>query len=41
VSGDELVTKPRRAEDELRLAGQGHSVDLHTGSSATAPLGAR
>jgi putative ABC transport system ATP-binding protein len=41
VSGDELVTRPRRAEDELRLAGQGHSVDLHTGPVATVPLGAR
>jgi hypothetical protein len=41
VSGDELVTRPRRAEDELRLAGQAHSVDLHAGPVATAPLGAR
>jgi putative ABC transport system ATP-binding protein len=41
VSGDELVTRPRRAEDELRLAGEGHSVDLHTGPIATVPLGAR
>jgi putative ABC transport system ATP-binding protein len=41
VSGDELVTRPRRAEDELRLAGQSQSVDLHTGPVATMPLGAR
>jgi putative ABC transport system ATP-binding protein len=39
VSGDELVPRPRRAEDELRLAGQGHSVDLHTGPVATVPVG--
>src|ERR1051326_7740751 len=30
VSGDELVTRPRRAEDELRLARQGHSADPPT-----------
>jgi putative ABC transport system ATP-binding protein len=39
VSGDELVPRPRRAEDELRRAGQGHSVDLHSGTVATVALG--
>ena len=41
VSGDELVPAPRRAEDELRLAGTGQSVDLHSGTVAHVPLAAR
>jgi ABC-type lipoprotein export system ATPase subunit len=41
VSGDELVPRPRRAEDELRKAGEGHSVDLHSGTITTVPLAAR
>ena len=40
VSGDELVPRPRRADDELRQAGTAQSVDLHSGEVATVPLGA-
>ena len=41
VSGDELVPQPRRAEEELRTAGEGHSVDLHSGKVTTVPAAAR
>jgi putative ABC transport system ATP-binding protein len=41
VSGDEIVTTPRRAEDELRAAGTGASVDLHTGTVTTMPIASR
>jgi putative ABC transport system ATP-binding protein len=41
VSGDELVPQPRRAEDELRNAGTGQSVDLHTGTITHVPAAAR
>jgi putative ABC transport system ATP-binding protein len=34
VAGDELVPRPRRAEDELRAAGAAPSVDLHSGTVA-------
>ena len=40
VSGDELVPRPRRAEDELRRAGSAQSVDLHAGDVARVPLAA-
>ena len=40
VSGDELVPRPRRADDELRQAGAAQSVDLHTGAVATVPVAA-
>ncbi|HEV2251301.1 MAG TPA: ABC transporter ATP-binding protein [Candidatus Limnocylindria bacterium] len=38
VSGDELVPQPRRAEDELRKAPVGQSVDLSSGSVAHVPV---
>ena len=38
VSGDELVPRPRRAEDELRQAGTAQSVDLHSGAVAHVPV---
>ena len=41
VSGDELVPLPRRADDELRRAGTGQSVDLHSGTVAHVPAAAR
>jgi putative ABC transport system ATP-binding protein len=41
VSGDELVPQPRRAEDELRGASPGHSVDMHTGTVAHIPVASR
>jgi putative ABC transport system ATP-binding protein len=41
VSGDELVPLPRRAEDELRLAGAAQSVDLHSGTVAHVPVATR
>ena len=41
VSGDELVPRPRRAEDELRTAGSAQSVDLHAGPVAHVPAAAR
>ncbi|MDP9245522.1 MAG: ABC transporter ATP-binding protein [Chloroflexota bacterium] len=41
VSGDEIVTTPRRAEDELRAAGVGASVDLHGGTVTTMPIASR
>jgi len=41
VSGDELVPQPRRAEDELRNAGAGQSVDLHSGTITHVPAAAR
>jgi putative ABC transport system ATP-binding protein len=41
VSGDELVPEPRRAEDELRTAGTGQSVDLHIGVVAHVPVASR
>ena len=41
VSGDELVPQPRRAEDELRRAGEGQSVDMHAGDVAHVPMGIR
>jgi putative ABC transport system ATP-binding protein len=34
VAGDEVVPRPRRAEDELRAAGAALSVDLHAGPVA-------
>ena len=34
VAGDEVVPNPRRADDELKSAGTGQSVDLHTGDVA-------
>jgi putative ABC transport system ATP-binding protein len=34
VAGDEVVPRPRRAEDELRAAGAAQSVDLHAGPVA-------
>jgi len=40
VSGDELVPQPRRAEDELRKAGTGQSVDMHQGDVTHVPLAA-
>ena len=41
VSGDELVPLPRRAEDELRLAVPGQSVDMHVGTVAHVPVASR
>jgi putative ABC transport system ATP-binding protein len=41
VSGDELVPQPRRAEDELRKAGTGPSVDMHDGAVTHVPVVAR
>ena len=41
VSGDELVPQPRRAEDELRRAGEGQSVDMHLGTVTHVPVAAR
>jgi putative ABC transport system ATP-binding protein len=41
VSGDELVPVPRRADEELRKAGVGQSVDLHSGTVAHVPVSAR
>jgi putative ABC transport system ATP-binding protein len=38
VSGDELVPQPRRAEEELRKAGTGQSVDMHQGDVKHVPL---
>ena len=38
VAGDELVPKPRRAEDELKRAGTQQSVDLHSGDVAHVPV---
>ena len=40
VSGDELVPQPRRAEDELRKAGVGQSVDMHQGEVQHVPVAA-
>jgi ABC-type multidrug transport system ATPase subunit len=41
VSGDELVPQPRRAEDELRRASPGQSVDMHVGTVAHVPVAGR
>jgi putative ABC transport system ATP-binding protein len=38
VAADELVPRPRRAEDELRTAGAAASVDLHQGPVAHVPV---
>ena len=38
VSGDEMVTTPRRADAELELAGTRQSVDLHAGDVAHVPV---
>jgi len=38
VSGDELVPKPRRADDELRSAGAGRSVDMHSQTVERVPV---
>jgi putative ABC transport system ATP-binding protein len=38
VAGDEAITSPRRADDELRRAGTQQSVDLHTGDVAHAVI---
>ena len=41
VAGDELVPQPRRADDELRRAGAGQSVDMHSGDVRHVPVAAR
>jgi putative ABC transport system ATP-binding protein len=41
VSGDELVPQPRRADEELRRAGTGQSVDMHAGDVKHVPVAAR
>ena len=41
VSGDDLVPRPRRADEELRQAAPGQSVDLHSGTVPNVPVAAR
>ena len=41
VSGDDLVPRPRRADEELRQAAPGQSVDLHSGTVPHVPVAAR
>jgi putative ABC transport system ATP-binding protein len=41
VSGDELVPLPRRAEEELRRAAPGQSVDMHAGTVTHVPVATR
>jgi len=41
VAGDELVPQPRRADEELKRAGAGQSVDMHQGDVKHIPMAAR